>query len=77
MEEQVLKLLKQYSVKGFPRLLNYGYHDKLDMDFLVINKGDIDLETLFEKLNRRFQKQTVINIGIQLVSLSCFHFHYI
>lgn len=37
------------------------------MNFLIMNKGDIDLESLFFKLNKRFQKASVINIGIQLV----------
>jgi len=51
-------------LKGFPTLVHTGFHEEMKMDFLAINKFDIDLETLYMKLNKVLRKSTIINIAI-------------
>jgi len=34
------------------------------MEYLSIDKLDIDLENLFQKLNRKLKKETILLIGI-------------
>jgi serine/threonine protein kinase len=52
---------------GFPKLLSNGFQEEMKMEYLVLDKFDIDLENLFIKLNRKLKKHTIINIGIQLI----------
>jgi len=51
-------------LKGFPTLVTTGFHEDMNMKFLAVNKFDIDLETLYMKLNKVLRKATIINIGI-------------
>ena len=45
-------------------MVAHGFHKDMDMKYLALNKFDIDLETLFQKVKYKFEKSTVINIGL-------------
>jgi hypothetical protein len=45
-------------------MVAHGFHNDMEMKYIALNKYDIDLETLFQKLNRKLQKSTIISIGI-------------
>ncbi|CDW78849.1 serine threonine protein kinase [Stylonychia lemnae] len=66
-EEQVLKQIKALNLKGFPTIISSGFHEEMNMKFIAVNKFDIDLETLYLKLNKTLKKTTIINIAIQLI----------
>ena len=68
IEETILKLIKKFNWKGFPSLLTQGFDKVMEMRYIAINKFDVDLETLFQKLKNKLSKSTIINIGLQLVS---------
>jgi len=52
----------------FPRLLSNGFLEDKQLHYFVMPKYDIDLEALFVQHKRKFSLQTVLTIGLQLVS---------
>jgi serine/threonine protein kinase len=50
----------------FPKLLTNGYLEDKKLNFIVMNKYDIDLERLFVNYKRKFKLETIITIGLQV-----------
>lgn len=54
---------------GFPRLLSHGYLEDKLLNYLVITKFDIDLESLFTLNKKRFNLSTILTIGILMLEI--------
>eukprot|EP00349_Pseudokeronopsis_sp_Brazil_P006563 CAMPEP_0202966898 /NCGR_PEP_ID=MMETSP1396-20130829/11546_1 /ASSEMBLY_ACC=CAM_ASM_000872 /TAXON_ID= /ORGANISM="Pseudokeronopsis sp., Strain Brazil" /LENGTH=72 /DNA_ID=CAMNT_0049691327 /DNA_START=312 /DNA_END=530 /DNA_ORIENTATION=- len=54
-------------MKGFQKLLATGVEDDIKMEYLVMEKLDIDLENFFIKSSKKLKRETIMLIGIQLL----------
>ncbi len=55
--------------KGFPRLLTHGYLEDKLLNYLVITKFDIDLESLYSMNKKRFHLSTILTIGVLMLEI--------
>jgi len=69
-----LKAIKSNGLKGFPRLLMNGYYAPRNSNYIALTKFDLDLDIVYNRRQKRFLPDTIINIGIQMVDrLEKFH----